>query len=98
MENNATNNSITLLCYDLKYNDIIISKCPVLRETPKTYCTEFYRFNKSDMGVVRKTTYSGTMFLEIAMLNASEEVLVKELSEWFKKMSNNIFDCTIIHN
>lgn len=84
--------SIGLLVYNFRNDDIYLSHHPVTKETPMIYHTEEYRFYKESLDTPVKKTYSGVTYLEIAIYEGTEDILVSRLSKWFAETSTKILD------
>ena len=70
----------------------------IVKETPMIYHTEKYRFYKESLGDPVKKIYSGATYLEIAMFEGTEDLLLAKLSEWFTEMSTKIFDAKKLYS
>ncbi len=90
--------SIGLLVYNFRDGDIYISNHPVVKETPMIYHTEKYRFHKESLGDPVKKIYSGATYLEVAMFEGTEDLLLAKLSEWFTEMSTKVFDARKLYS
>lgn len=90
--------SIGLVVYNFRDGDVYISNHSIVKETPMIYHTEKYRFYKESLGDPVKKIYSGATYLEIAMFEGTEDLLLAKLSEWFTEMSTKIFDAKKLYS
>lgn len=90
--------SIGLVVYNFRDGDIYMSQHPVIKETAMIYHTDKYRFFKESLGVPVKKIYSGATYLEVAMYEGTEDLLLAKLSEWFSEMSTKIFDARKLYS
>lgn len=83
--------NITMARYGLSYCSFrIFDSVPVERETEKCYYGNGKRFLKVEIGKVRHLSCTTYPYLEIAMVDATEEELLEKLAEWFEQQAEKI--------
>lgn len=87
--------NITIARYKLAYDSLcILDPIPVKRETEKCYWSEEdcggTRVLKSDIGIVKHLDATTYPYLEIRMIDATEEELRNKIAEWFEHRAKQL--------
>ena len=88
--------NITNIFYTFHNNSVVVeSPLKIVKETDKCYFTKKSRYLKADIGkpvIKYPTNYS---YVHLAMVDADEDTLRRELSKWFTDKANQIVDRTV---
>lgn len=78
--------------YSFNNNNVIV-KVPfdIERETEKCYYTEHARFLKSEIGIPMLKSTTQYPYVEVVMVDATEEMLRNKLGEWFTERAVKIW-------
>ena len=83
--------SITTIIYAFHGNDTVV-KVPfeIIKETEKCFFTKHGRYLKSEINrpILRSTT--AYPYIELVMIDATDEVLREKLSKWFTNKAHQI--------
>lgn len=83
--------NITIATYEFSGGSLYIGKpLEIVKETEKCYFTEHNRFLKEEIGKVKHSMRDFRPYLELDMIDASEEELRNKLAKWFEWKANKI--------
>lgn len=83
--------NITTIVYAFHNNETIV-KTPfeIVKETEKCFFTKHGRYLKSELNVPILKSSTIYPYIELVMIDATEEVLREKLSEWFTNKAHQI--------
>lgn len=78
--------------YSFNNNNVIV-KVPfdIERETEKCYYTKHGRYLKSEIGIPMLKSTTQYPYVEVVMIDATEEMLRSKLGEWFTERAVKIW-------
>ena len=88
--------NITMATYSFSGYGLNINSFEVTRETDKCYFTKTkykhseFRFLKEEIGKVKYMTRNNCPYLEIAMIDTTEDEVKEKLAKWFECKANTI--------
>ena len=83
--------NITTIIYAFHGNDTVV-KVPfeIIKETEKCFFTKHGRYLKSEINVPILRSSTAYPYIELVMVDATDEVLREKLSGWFANKANEI--------
>jgi len=83
--------NITTIIYAFHGNDTVV-KVPfeIIKETEKCFFTKHGRYLKSELDTPILRSSTAYSYIELVMIDATDEVLREKLSEWFTNKSHQI--------
>lgn len=83
--------NITTIIYAFHGNDTVV-KVPfeIIKETEKCFFTKHGRYLKPEINVPILRSSTAYPYIELTMVDATDEVLREKLSEWFTNKAHQI--------
>lgn len=87
--------NITMATYNFARCEFYITKHEVVRETKKCYFTKTkykreHRFLKEEIGKAKHLSGNPIPYLEVIMIDATEEELKEKIAGWFEQRASKI--------